>query len=305
MTKSARLFLLPLSFSLIACTHSLEYSGSVVDESGQPLRSALVTLEKDGEVVATGESAKDGRFSVSTTEPGGFGCGILDEGYKLTVRRDASPGAAYAELRGRHFADLGAVKLLDDVMSVELQEGTVFVASNSPSVLVDDGLTWDVAGCGAFPVEALTKSGTHTLRRSERAGDLRLAGKAIELTVPSLPSRVALGGATPAALFDGSFAAAQSYDQTRQTVELAAPGTVRLFFLAGLAAEYADLSTAIPAVTVIQHGAPTKLPATSCQLHDTTVQCWGELADVERIDVSLVDANGQELGFHAGEALVY
>ena len=178
MRKLARFGSLLLGLS--ACSTHLEYSGSVVDESGQPIRSALVTLEKDGTVVATDTAGKDGQFNVGTTEPAGFGCGILSDGYKLTVRRDGDASAAFAELHGRQFANLGSVKLLDQSLAVELQEGTVLMTTTSTAVLIDDGLTWDVPGAGAMPIEALGRSGKHTFRRTETqpvgtGGELKVA----------------------------------------------------------------------------------------------------------------------------------
>ena len=308
MRKLARFGSLLLGLS--ACSTHLEYSGSVVDESGQPIRSALVTLEKDGTVVATDTAGKDGQFNVGTTEPAGFGCGILSDGYKLTVRRDGDASAAFAELHGRQFANLGSVKLLDQSLAVELQEGTVLMTTTSTAVLIDDGLTWDVPGAGAMPIEALGRSGKHTFRRTETqpvgtGGELKVASKGVDLTLAALPEKIAVSTNNNTALSDGSFAQAQTYDQSKESIELARPSAVRLFLLAGLTTEYGDLSKAIPHVTITQAGVSSDLSAVACQLHATTLQCWGSYENVERIEVKLKAADGTDQYFRSGEALVY
>lgn len=307
-------------WTMTGCGEKREYSGSLVDEAGQPIRSALVSLTEDGEVRATGESDGKGNFEVSTVEATGWGCGVLSEGYALTIRRADTAQADFATLRGRHFGDLGQVKLLDQVPNVAIDDGTVTMTSTTLAMWIDDGLTWDVSGVGAMPIEALGSAiggalgqgGKHTFRRAERqfvgvgSAPLDAVSPAVELTVPATGSKpLALSVNNSPALSDGSFAAINLFDGSSQTIELAERGRVHAIFLAGLRSDSLDVAHAIPSVEIRQNGENTTLSPVACSMHDTTVMCVGDYDNVDQIKVRLLDKNGIEGYFRSGEAVVY
>lgn len=303
-------------WTMTGCGQKREYSGSLVDEAGHPIRSALVSLSEDGEVRATGESDAKGNFEVSTVESTGWGCGVLSEGYALTIRRSDSADADFATLRGRHFGDLGQVKLLDQMPSVAIDDGTVTMTSTTLAMWIDDGLTWDVSGVGAMPVEALggalAPNSKHTFRRAERqfvgigSAPLDAVSPAVELTLPAPSSKpLPLSANNSPALSDGSFAAINLFDGSSQTIELAERGRVHAIFLAGLRSDSLDIAHAIPSVEIRQGGENTTLSPVACSMHDTTVMCVGDYDNVDQIKIRLLDKNGLEGYFRSGEAVVY
>ncbi len=303
-------FLVPVVALMNGCGERVDYKGRLTDEAGTPIRSALVSLEEDGQVIASDTTGKDGRFSVGTVE-GGWGCGALSDGYKLTLRRDDTPNAAFAELRGHYFADLGDVKLLDQTPQISIDDTAVVMETTSLAVRVDDGLTWNVSGVGAMPIEALGKAGKHTFRRIEKqfvgqlGGALHVTSPAVEVESPTLPTRVALAESTPAYLTDGSFAASTMYDQSSVTLALREPSAVRLVLFAGVTSEYNDLTKATLAVEITQGGVAAPLSDVACSLHDTTVQCAGDFPATEAITLRFRDVDAQPVSFRTNEALVY
>lgn len=296
-------------WTFTGCTTHREYRGQLVDESGQPIRNALVAIDEDGTERASGKSDKQGNFEVGFDEPGGFGCGALSEGYTLTLKTSDDPKAAFATLRGPRFSNLGQVKLLDHAPEVAIEDGTITMTSTTLGMWIDDGLGWDVSGVGAMPVEALGQAGMHTFRRSERqivgefAAPLETHGPAVEVNVPASAQRLALldGGF---GLADNSFAPINMFDQSSQTIALATRSRVRAIFLAGLRSD-SDLAQAKPLVEVMQGGETTQLSDVACSLHATTVMCVGDYDNVDSIKVRLTNKDGFEQYFRAGEALVY